>query len=157
LGVNTANPASADAIRSAEASLVKKAERKQRGFGGSWERVMRLAQRLRDGVRDPALDGLETIWADAATPTIAQQADAAVKLLQGDRPVITVRQAREDLGYTPVQIARMEQDDQGAALAVLNAQLAKADELMAQGMDRPTAYKTVGLFAAGNALASQQP
>jgi hypothetical protein len=37
--MSQANPASADAIRSAEASLVKRALRKQRVFGGSWERV----------------------------------------------------------------------------------------------------------------------
>lgn len=157
LGINTANPASADAIRSAEASLVKKAERKQRGFGGSWERVMRLAQRVRDGVRDPQLDSLETIWADAATPTFAQLADAAVKLTQGERPVVTIRQSREDLGYTPVQIARMEQDDRDAALGPVRAQLDEAARLQRdEGLSQQAAFAAVGLLQAASAI-GQQP
>lgn len=153
LGINTANPASADAIRSAESSLVKKVERKQRGFGESWEHVMRLAQRVIDNVADPTLDSLETIWADAATPTVAQQADAAVKLLQGDRPVITVRQAREDLGYTPVQIERMEQDDARAALGPVSVQLEQAQRLQSeQGLSQQAAFAAVGLLQAAQAI-----
>lgn len=156
LGINTANPASADAIRSAESSLVKKVERKQRGFGESWEHVMRLAQRVVEDVQDPALDSLETIWADAATPTVAQQADAAVKLLTGERPIITVRQAREDLGYTPVQIARMEQDDARAALGPVSAQLAEAQRLQReQGLSQQAAFAAVGLLQAASAIAQQ--
>lgn len=115
LGLNADNPASADAIRSAEASLVKKALRKQRGFGGSWERVMRLALRVADPDNLPdGVERMETIWRDPATPTPAQLADYIVKLTQptaGGRPVITIRQAREDLRYTPQQIERMEADD----------------------------------------------
>src|SRR5205823_652596 len=42
LGLTSENPASADAIRSAEARLVKRAERRTRMFSGPWEQVMRL-------------------------------------------------------------------------------------------------------------------
>ncbi len=100
------NPASADALRASESSLVKRVHRKQRAFGGSWERVMRLAALIRDGgSADPSLLSLETIWRDAETPTIAQAMDAAVKGVVGG--VIDSRQAQEDLGYTPVQMDRM--------------------------------------------------
>lgn len=103
------NPASADAIRSAEASLIKRVQRKMRGFGGSWEELMRLAMCVRDGIPraelDRKWDQLETQWRDPATPTVAQKADAAVKLKMAD--IITVEQAQEDLGYSPQQIQAM--------------------------------------------------
>lgn len=118
-GQSTTNPPSADAIRSSEARLVKRAERRQRAFGGSWEDVMRLAVRIFDGVSDATADlkSLETIWRDASTPTVAQKGDAAVKLhAQG---ITSTRQAREDLGYTQAQIARMEADDAQAVDRIL--------------------------------------
>jgi hypothetical protein len=116
LGYATDNPASADAIRSAESRLVKRAERKQRAFGGSWEQVMRLVRRFQTDEWDPALLRLETTWRDASTPTVAQKADAAVKLYSTPgRPIVPLRQTREDLGYSPVQIARMEEDDEREA------------------------------------------
>lgn len=113
LGLATDNPPSADAIRSAEARLVKRAERKQRAFGGSYEQAMRLVCRLRDGDWDPQWRRLETIWRDASTPTVAQTADAAVK--KHAEGIVTTRQTREDLGYTDAQIQRMEADDEKAA------------------------------------------
>ena len=110
LGQATTNPASADAIRSAEARLVKRAERKQRAFGGGYEQVMRLVRRFQTGEWDPRLRRLETMWRDASTPTVAQAADAAVKKFQAG--ITTRRQAREDLGYTDTQIRLMEADDE---------------------------------------------
>lgn len=100
------NPASADALRASEAPLVKRVERKQRIMGGAWERVMRLALAVRDGA-PPAEEyrSMETIWRSAETPTIAQRADAAVKLAVAN--IITPEQAQEDLGYTPAQRQRM--------------------------------------------------
>lgn len=109
LGMSSDNPASADAIRSAESRLVKRAERRQRAFGGSWEQVMRLASRIETGTWDESLVRLETIWRDASTPTVAQAADAAVKL--HTEGITTTRQTREDLGYTQEQIARMEAEE----------------------------------------------
>jgi hypothetical protein len=111
LGYATDNPASADAIRSSEARLVKRAERKQRSFGGSWEQVMRLVRRIQTGEWDPALKRLEVEWRDASTPTTAQAADAAVKLHAAG--ITTLRQARKDLGYSDAQIKMMEEEDAG--------------------------------------------
>jgi hypothetical protein len=113
LGYATENPASADAIRSSESRLVKRAERKQRDWGEAWEQVMRLALRFRDGDWDPRVLSLETIWRDASTPTIAQKADAAVKLHTAK--IVPLRQTREDMGYTQAQIKRMEEEDEAAA------------------------------------------
>lgn len=113
VGFTTDNPASADAIRSNEMRLVKRAERKQRKFGGSHERTMRLVHRFMAGDWDPRLKRLETIWRDASTPTVAQSADAAVKLYNLPAgPIVPLRQTREDLGYSDTQITRMEQEDE---------------------------------------------
>lgn len=117
LGYSDANPTSADAIRSAETRLVKRAERRQRAFGGAWEQVMRLALLVADGSLPDGIDSLETIWRDASTPTVAQKADAAVKLRTAG--LISLRQAREDLGYSQEQIAVMEADDARAVDRVL--------------------------------------
>jgi hypothetical protein len=113
LGLATDNPASADAIRSGEARLVKRAERKQRAFGGSWERAMRLALLWRDGKVPDGAERMETIWRDAATPTVGMRADAAVKL--HSEGIVPTRQTREDLGYSATQIERMEYEDERAA------------------------------------------
>lgn len=114
LGMATGdNPASAEALKSRELRLIKKAERRQRAFGGGWERAMRLVRRLQEGDWDPAARRLETIWRDAATPTRAQAADAAVKLVTGQ--IIPKQQAREDLGYSPAQQRRMEALDKANA------------------------------------------
>lgn len=117
LGYSDANPTSADAIRSAETRLVKRAERRQRAFGGAWEQVMRLALLIADGSLPDGIDSLETVWRDASTPTIAQKADAVVKLRTAG--LVSLRQAREDLGYTQEQIAVMESDDSRAVDRVL--------------------------------------
>lgn len=103
-GIHGSEVASADAIRSSEATLVSKARRRQRAFGGAWEDVMRLAVLVRDGVQTPGMESLETIWRDPETRTVAQAADAAVKKLSVG---VSREQVLEDLGYSPVQIQRM--------------------------------------------------
>lgn len=123
LGQPTDNPASAEAIRSSEARLVKRAERKQVAFGGAYERMARLVRRIQSGEWDPRLRRLETVWRDASTPTRAAAADAATKLYADG--ILPKRQVREDLGYTPAQIARMEAEDDRAAAADPLATLAR--------------------------------
>ena len=82
VGVFTDNPASADALRAAEASLTARAEDRQATFGRSWEQVARLMVAVTSG-RDPnMIDGIRVQWADAATRSVAQEADAVVKLYQ---------------------------------------------------------------------------
>jgi hypothetical protein len=114
LGMSTGdNPASADALRSRETRLIKRAERKQGAFGGGWNRWAQLVRRFQDGDWDPAARRVRTQWRDAATPTRAQAADAALKLVTGQ--IIPKQQAREDLGYTPGQQRRMEAQDKANA------------------------------------------
>jgi hypothetical protein len=155
LGINTANPASADAIRSSEAGLVRRTEFKQPSLGESYEDLMRLAVLVRDGVVPESMNSLETIWASAETPTVAQLMDAALKGTQGQ--IITRRQAREDLGYTQVQIARMEAEDARAALGTVRVQIDEARRLQQEdGLSQQAAFAAVGLLQAASAI-GQQP
>jgi hypothetical protein len=136
MGFTSANPDSADAIRAAEARLVKRTERRQTAFGGAYETAMQLVRRIQNGGEaDPAMDMLETVWRDAATPTRAQTADAAVKLhAEGIEPT---RMAREDLGWTPGQIARAEAEDEKADARQL--QMFKLPTAVEQGRQPPAA------------------
>jgi hypothetical protein len=99
LGFSSENPASADAIRSSEARLVKKAERRARSFSGAWETAMRLGIQLIDGVDTAAR--LETVWRDPSTPTFAAKADAVTKLFAAG--LIPKEAAWDALGYTAEQ------------------------------------------------------
>jgi len=104
VGVFTDNPASADALRAAEASLTARAEARQAQFGRSWEQVARLMLAVRDG-RDPTLvDPVRVHWADAATRSVAQEADAVVKLYQAG--LLPQAYALSKLGYSEDEIAK---------------------------------------------------
>ena len=149
------NPASADALRASESSLVKRALRKQRVFGGAWERVMRLAVLVQTGSVPAEMSRLETIWRSAETPTIAQKADAAVKLLQSG--AIDKAQAQEDLGYTPEQIGRMQERSQSATTAPERARVALARELQAEGLSENAALAAAGLLQAASLNSAERP
>ncbi len=147
-GIHGSEVASADAIRSSEATLVSKARRRQRAFGGAWEDVMRLAVLVRDGVQRPGMESLETIWRDPETRTVAQAADAAVKKLSVG---VSREQVLEDLGYSPVQIERMT----GTAVPVEATDAAAGDSvqtkaealgvLIRAGVEAESAARLVGL------------
>lgn len=82
LGIETANPTSAEAIKGQDARLVKRAERRQAAFGRSWMEVGRLALLVRDNaVPDTFETSVTPSWRDPNTPTQAAAADAAVKLV----------------------------------------------------------------------------
>lgn len=125
LGFTTDNPASADAIRSSEARLVKRAERKQRAFGGPWEQVMRLALLVRDGQVPAPARRIETIWRDAATPTQAAQADATGKMVQAGIWVPDSDVTLERSGLTTGEIVRMKADRRRGRGAAALADLAR--------------------------------
>lgn len=98
--VSDVNPSSADAVRADESRLVKRAERKQRLYSGTWETVMALALRI-TGNTDQATTRLETRWRDPSTPTWSASAQAAVQLFQAG--LIPKETAWNDLGYSPEQ------------------------------------------------------
>lgn len=99
---------SGDALNSAESGLVAKCKRRQRIFGESIEETMRLARRAA-GLSDEGTGSMETIWRDPQFRTEAEAADAAVKKFAAG--IVTLRQIREDLGYSVAQIDRMDKED----------------------------------------------
>lgn len=104
LGIGGDNPTSADSIRASEAALTAKAEARQQAFGRSWEQVARLMVGVRDGV-DPERVEVRVRWADAATRSIAQEADAVTKLYAAGLLPATTALAR--LGYSPDEIEQI--------------------------------------------------
>lgn len=107
---------SADAIRAAEAGLIKKVNRHQRVFGESWEEVIRLALKITGDARANDMSSVIE-WADPETRTRAEEADAAIKL----DTILPRAETWNRLGYSPQDRARFEQD---MAQEALNARLA---------------------------------
>ncbi|OBB18554.1 hypothetical protein A5761_08710 [Mycolicibacterium setense] len=105
VGVFTDNPASADALRAAEASLTARAEARQATFGRAWEQVARLMIAVRDGSDPNQIDDIRVHWADAATRSVAQEADAVVKLYQAG--LLPQSYALGKLGYSDDEIAKI--------------------------------------------------
>lgn len=105
------NPTSADAQRSSEARKIKRAERKLDVWGGmrGWAGVQRLLYRFAKGSWAEKDHKIETIWRDPSTPTVAQQADATVKLVKTG--ILPVDFGRRRLGYTPEERKEMAKMD----------------------------------------------
>ncbi|MEV4783984.1 phage portal protein [Streptomyces tuirus] len=115
LGYTTDNPASADAIRSTEAKLVKRSERRIRRFGAAWQQAMRLALWVRDGEPPDKTRRIETVWRNPATPTVAAQVDATVKLVQAGVLPADSDVTLEMAGFTEAQRQRVAADRRRAA------------------------------------------
>ncbi len=161
VGIAMDQPASAEALRAAEAGLAARARARQRAFTGPWAEIVRLAAEITDGRPRDDLADLEPVWSDPETPTVAQAADAAAKLVAAR--ILPVDQARDDLGYTPEQREAMRVMDRDAALNTATADVAARAELartlQAQhGMSQPAALAAAGLFAAaGETRTDRQP
>lgn len=109
-GLAADDAASADAIRSRESRLVKKAELCGEYFGDPTTEALQIAIRIRDGQWSEDAELLETLWNDPATPTVAQKTDAIVKLhtaVDGQkRSLLPAEMAYEELGWGPEKIKR---------------------------------------------------
>lgn len=114
VGVFHDQPASADALRAAEASLTARAEARQQTFGRAWEQVARLMVAVRDG-RDPnGIDDIRVQWANAGTRSVAQEADAVVKLYQSG--LLPASYALAKLGYSDDEITKIRTARRAEAL-----------------------------------------
>lgn len=155
LGLTTTNPASAEARRAADTTLVLRTKEKHQSWSGSHERVMCLAVAARDGRRVPEvtreLRNMETFWRSPEIQTEAQTADAATKLhAEG---IIDTVAAQEKVGLSPVTrkaIAdRRATEANTAATADVQARLALSRELQAtDGLTQNAALAAVGLLQA---------
>ena len=113
LGILHDNPSSADALRASEASLTARAEARQQSFGRAWEDVARLMVAVRDGA-DPAGVDVRVQWADAATRSVAQEADAVVKLYSAG--LLPASYALAKLGYSDDEVAEIRAARRAEAL-----------------------------------------
>jgi hypothetical protein len=128
LGYTSDNPASADAIRSSEGMLVKKAERRIRRFGATHRDAMRLALWVRDGEPPDKSRRIEAVWRNPATPTLAAQTDAAVKLAQAGIVPADSEVLLEMAGFTEDQRRRVAAERRRAQGQQLLARLTQAAE-----------------------------
>lgn len=107
------NNVNGETLKAAESGLVSKVRQRMRSFGEAAEEIARLA---RKAANLPEGEGaaMETIWRNPEFRTEAELTDAVVKRVQAG--ISSLRQGREDVGYTQQQIARMEADDREAAV-----------------------------------------
>ena len=126
LGLQTDNPASADAIRALENRLVKRAERRQKQFGRTWSEVAKLSLLVRDGVIPAEVNDVRPIWRDASTPTVAASTDAAVKLIQAGVLLPNSEVTYNRLNFSDAEKAQLARDKARAGAGDLVAQLAQA-------------------------------
>jgi len=95
---------SGETLKAAETGLVRKALRRQRYFGESWEDVIRLAFMVLEDPRGEVTDS-ETMWRNPESRNDAVLADSAVKL--GSAPIeLPQEMLWEIIGLTPKQIER---------------------------------------------------
>jgi len=102
-----------ETLKASESGLVSKVRQSCRTLGEDFETGVRL---MRKAAGLPGADeSMETMWRNPEFRTEGELTDATVKKVQAG--LISLRQGREDLGYTAAQIARMEQED---AVGLLN-------------------------------------
>jgi hypothetical protein len=101
-----------ETLKASESGLISKVRQRCRPFGEAAEETARVA-RLAAGL--PASGGaqMETIFRNPEFRTEGELTDATVKKLQSR--IASLRQAREDVGYSAEQIKRLEKDDLMAA------------------------------------------
>lgn len=114
LGQQTDNPPSADGIRADESRIIGTAEEKQEFAADGIEGCLVVGDLIATGERKPELLGLELDWRNAATPSLAQAADAAVKKYAAG--LVSRKQALRDMGYTPKQIDKIVEELQAEHL-----------------------------------------
>jgi hypothetical protein len=100
-------------LKASESGLVSKVRQRQRTYAEGFEQAMRLARRAA-GLPDAGARGMETIWRNPEFRTEGELTDSVVKKLQAG--IASMRQAREDVGYSAAQIARLEAEDAAAAV-----------------------------------------
>ena len=130
-GINaTANPASADAIRSAQDPLNRRAKAVNGESSDPLEQVMRLAWRIAHNGADlpSAMLRMETDWQPVEVSTPAATTDALFKQTQMGAVPPTSDVVLARLGYSAVERARLVQDRALDAAASELAELAQSLE-----------------------------
>ncbi|MEV5236479.1 phage portal protein [Streptomyces pseudogriseolus] len=143
LGYSSDNPASADAIRYADNAQVKKAERCIRRFSATHRDAMRLALWFKNGEPPEKARRIETVWRNPATPTIAAQTDAAVKLVQAGILPADGDVVLEMAGLTEDQRRRVQAERRRSAGAAAGGQLMERLAALSEPSELPPASEVV--------------
>ncbi|MFE8916872.1 phage portal protein [Streptomyces globisporus] len=102
---NKSSAPSGEANATAEAGLIAKTRDRMTHLGEGWERVMRLAFKVK-GKHTDAMSSAEIIWRDPENRTEAQHMDALIKQKELGVPRDELLSAA---GYTPAQIVRFRE------------------------------------------------
>lgn len=97
-----------ETLKASESGLVSKIRQRFRGHEDGIEDAARMARRLA-GIATDADQMMETIWRNPQYRSEGEVTDAAIKRFQAG--IITLRQVREDCGYSAAEIERMEAED----------------------------------------------
>lgn len=97
-----------ETLKASESGLVSKVRQRFRGHEDGIEDAARMARRLA-GISGAADASMETIWRNPQYRSEGEVTDAAIKRFQAG--VATLRQTREDCGYSAAEIVRMEAED----------------------------------------------
>lgn len=97
-----------ETLKASESGLVSKVRQRFRGHEDGIEDAARMARRLA-GISGDADASMETIWRNPQYRSDGEVTDAAIKRFQAG--VATLRQTREDCGYSAAVIERMEAED----------------------------------------------
>ena len=97
-----------ETLKASESGLISKVRQRRRPWGEAAEEAMRLARRAA-GLRSDGDARMETIWTNPEYRTEGELVDSVVKKYQSG--ISSLRQSREDVGYTATQIERLEADD----------------------------------------------
>jgi hypothetical protein len=149
LGFATSNPTSADAIRSSEMELTRRADHKTVMFGKGWRDVMRLALLVRGGPVPDNTAKITPVWSSTATPTIAATTDAVFKQVTMGYLPATSDVTGEKLGYTAAERARIEVSFLDELAHSIGAKDARVDRSLASyiGAPGPDGHLTVNTTA----------
>jgi len=97
-----------ETLKASDSGLVSKCRQRMRPHSEGIEEVQRLRRRAA-GLSTVGYERLETIWRNPEFRTEGELTDAVVKRLVTH--ISSLRQAREDVGYSQEVITRMEDDD----------------------------------------------
>ena len=112
-----------ETLKASESGLVSKVKQRRRPWGEALEETMRLARQLA-GLAGDQETMMETIWSNPEYRTEGELVDSVVKKLQVG--VASLRQAREDVGYSATQIKRLEREDREANVNAMDSMIQRA-------------------------------
>lgn len=141
LGFSADNPASAEGILAADATLNRRARRRQRAFGPEHREVMQLSLMIQNNGKLPAdLNKIEVLWTPPETPTPTETSLAIASQITSGAIPAQSSVTLAALGWSPLQIEQLQADqkraDAKAALqqiaATMQAQQAAAQQAAAE-------------------------